>query len=306
MNRAIGNRYTVQGVVDLTDGYGDDNNRIGIYLFGDVPDLSGGGPQEDEAGALFLQINIDQNNVRIVEGLDRNVLNSVSKAGSLSGNALFGTTLTFLATIEFVDQAETDYIDIDFALTDANNDTTTVSQRVLAPTYTGSYFGFATRARNRGVTGKNAPFTMDYQSFSLSWDNAPISAYAQWAEDYGIGGDAALAGDFDGDRLTNLYEFALGGNPDDPMDRGVKPTFARSGDSACYIYPHRKETDELIYTVETSTSLDPGSWSATRYTLDGTDETDAAFNYSTLAIDTVEDQIFVRLKIEHQGDDPSP
>ena len=39
----------------MTDGYADDNNRLGIYFFGDSAIV----PNEDEAGAIGLIFNTD-------------------------------------------------------------------------------------------------------------------------------------------------------------------------------------------------------------------------------------------------------
>lgn len=68
---------------------------------------------------------------------------------------------------------------------------------------------------------------VDYRSFYQSWVNEPLGDYEQWAKDSGIGIDASPVGDFDGDGLPNLYEYGLGGDPNDPRDQGTMPTFNR-------------------------------------------------------------------------------
>ncbi len=40
LGRTVGKSYTIEGVIKLTSGYAEDNNRVGIYLFGDVNDLN--------------------------------------------------------------------------------------------------------------------------------------------------------------------------------------------------------------------------------------------------------------------------
>lgn len=305
LNRSVGNIYTIQGIINLTNGYGDDNNRLGLYLFGDVPDLNGpGGPGENEAGALSLHINTDSDNndIRITEGLDRSVLVSENKTGGLMDDNLYGTTLTFIANIEFVNESGTDYIDISFTLTDAVNNMTTTNSRVLASDYTGDYFGFATRSRNRGETSsnRNAPFTMDYQSLYLLWNNEPLDDYEQWAYDNGIGSDAEETDDFDGDGVSNLYEYGLGGDPNDDQDQGTIPTFTKLGDSIAYVYPYRSDTDILTYTVESSTNLASDTWSAAEYTISGTDVTGETLDFATIIIDMPQDKLFIRLKIDYK------
>ena len=175
VDRTVGSSYTFEGVVNLTAGYGDDNNRVGIYLFGDQSDLAVGSG-ETESGALGLIVNLDTNIIEINEGIDGNPLSpEVGLTGSLLGDALFGTTLTLKAEIAFTGNGGENYIAVRFTVTDANNDKTAVSTTVLASDYTGDYYGFVSRARNRGVTSsnRNAPFTMDYLSFSLAPSDLP-------------------------------------------------------------------------------------------------------------------------------------
>ncbi len=59
-------------------------------------------------------------------------------------------------------------IEIVGSFKDESGVTTNLNETVTASDYTGDYFGFATRARNRGTVGKNTPFVMDYKSFSVT------------------------------------------------------------------------------------------------------------------------------------------
>lgn len=189
LDRSVGKMYKVQGLVTLTDGYADDNNRVGIYLFGDYADIpgqvppAGNGDTDEEQGALYLRYNTDKGLVDINEGLDGPLQANANKTGGYlaEDNSIFdGTDLLFTAMISFVDDGGSEMIDIQYVLTDALGDETTVNTSVVAADYTGDFFGFATRARNRGVTSsdRDAPFTMDYRSFSVAEVPEPTAVVA--------------------------------------------------------------------------------------------------------------------------------
>lgn len=295
LNRGDGNAYTIEGVLYLTDGYASDNARAGIYLFGDSAVV----PDEDETGALSLLFNLGRGAVNLMEGIDKNTI-SRSDTGRSMDDSIFGNTVKFTAKITFSGSD----IQVAGTFTDEFDASTTVNATVPAANYTGDYFGFVTRTRSRnyGVSGdpKSAPFVVDYESFCLSRDDEPLTGYRQWANDWGIGKDAPEFGDHDGDGVSNFVEFGLGGNPDDPSDQGMLPTFSRSGNSALFVYPKRNDTEEIIYTVETSTTLSPDSWAATRYTIGDTDFGDGAHDFITIHVETDEPSLFIRLRIERR------
>ena len=169
LDRSVGKSYVIEGVVNLTDGYADDNNRVGIYLFGDVPDLAApGGFEQGETGALCLLYNFDTGQVRLHQGIDQSLITSISNNNrGANDQTIFGTTVTFTATISFLVSGD---IQIEGTFEDVLGETV-LNGTVAASTYTGDYFGFATRARNRG--GANLPFVMDYKSFSVIDNSAP-------------------------------------------------------------------------------------------------------------------------------------
>jgi hypothetical protein len=293
IDRATGNIYTIEGVVHLTDGYTDDNARVGIYMFGDSSVVS----NEDEAGALCLLINLDKGSVYLMEGIDKNTIDFSDVNRSID-DSIFGHNVKFTVNITFTGNN----IQITGTFTDEFGVSTTVNATLPAASYTGDYFGFATRSRSRNysVSGdpKSAPFVVEYESFYLSWDNEPLEGYRRWAKNWGIGKDALEFGDHDGDGVSNLAEFGLGGNPNDRLDRGTLPTFSRSGDSALFAFPRRNDTEELVYTVQTNPTLSPDSWSATRYRLGDIHPGDGAHDLVTVHIETEEPNLFVRLKID--------
>jgi hypothetical protein len=216
LDRSVGSSYTIAGTVALTDGYADDNNRVGLYLFGDFAQV----PNEDEAGAIGLIFNMDdgsaggspgndaQDNLNVRVGIDNTLLSGLVYPADTGAAAvlrdqtttpysqdLFGTTITFSADIDFINDGTNDLIEITASLI-AAGDVTTSSTTVLASDYTGDYFGFVTRARARNYVeggpnsaeGRSLPWVMDYQSFSIIPDPIPEPSAA--------GLVAAMAGAF--------------------------------------------------------------------------------------------------------------
>jgi hypothetical protein len=177
LDRSAGSSYRIEGLVRLIDGYADDNNRLGLYLFGSFADLGAypGSPGEAEAGALSLQYNTDSGGVEIYEGIDLNQLASETKdAGFLAADdSIFADTrMRFAADLRF---APDDKLEVVFTLIDGRNDATTVAATVQASDYSGDYFGFASRARNRGVSSsdRDAPFTLEYEQISVTKTDIP-------------------------------------------------------------------------------------------------------------------------------------
>ena len=169
LDRSPGASYVIEGVAQLTDGYGDDNNRISIHLFSDAADVS------TSTSVLSLQINLDSNEVAINEGFNGTTLASSPKNGPLQSDDLIGTEVVFTANVAVVEQSGTVFFDVEFTFLDADFFETTLSTRVAAASYPGTYFGFATRARTRGVTSSNRddPWTVDYRSFRVTDTAAP-------------------------------------------------------------------------------------------------------------------------------------
>jgi acetyl esterase/lipase len=122
-----------------------------------------------------------------------------------------------------------------------------------------------------------------------------LEGYDLWAHGYGIG---AGTNDFDFDGLKNLYEYGVGGNPTNALDRGTLPIFTRSGSVLLYRHPRRSDDPALIYTLETTTNLVAGTWTSEGYTVSGTNVTGGTFNFVTNEVDTAASEKFIRLKIE--------
>jgi arylsulfatase A-like enzyme len=84
--------------------------------------------------------------------------------------------------------------------------------------------------------------------------------YAVWAESRGL--RTGLDGDEDGDGVANLGEYAWGGDPTDPADRGHPATITHDGAATVsFSFPRRADPESgLEDEVESSPDLSPNSW----------------------------------------------
>lgn len=78
----------------------------------------------------------------------------------------------------------------------------------------------------------------------------------EWNENIGYTGD-----DFDNDGRSNLYEYALNGDPANPADQGgMASRITVVGGLPGFRHLVRKDDPDLVYTVLSSPDLSPGSW----------------------------------------------
>ncbi len=88
----------------------------------------------------------------------------------------------------------------------------------------------------------------------------PPTGYHAWAD----GWDEIVGGpgdDPDGDGRSNLYEYALNGDPTDATDMGgTPPRFDMTDGTLHFRHLARKGDPGLLYTVQSSTDLSPASW----------------------------------------------
>jgi hypothetical protein len=175
LDRSVGSSYTFEGVVDLADGYGDDNNRIGMLLFNDTSTQT-----SDGGGGMYFVLNTDNNDhVGIRSGINGGDLDIGNHSVS-PGDDWIGDTLTYTASIEFTNNGVDDEIDVSFDLVGATNGSLgTFTTTVLATDYTGTYFGFASKWRSRNTldSERNAVANFDYQSFSVIPEPSSIALF---------------------------------------------------------------------------------------------------------------------------------
>ena len=134
-----------------------------------------------------------------------------------------------------------------------------------------------------------------------------VATYEVWVAGYGLTGpDAAGAADLEPDGLDNFREYAYGGNPVSADLAALLPAFSMVSDLGTnrveYVYRRRNDhvLRGLVYTVETTTSLDTNIlWNTSGVIEIGSAALDAEFDAVTNWIPTdVEDQQFIRLQIE--------
>ena len=110
-----------------------------------------------------------------------------------------------------------------------------------------------------------------------------------------------VAADPDGDGYSNLFEYALGGNPNLGNDVGVLPNMNTAVDGIDFVYQRRRDaaTHGIRYDIETTESLTlPGSWEIVSLEDDGIDIVDAEFETVTHRLDASgKAHEFIRLSI---------
>jgi hypothetical protein len=143
--------------------------------------------------------------------------------------------------------------------------------------------------------GDGSYFVFDTDTLSLS--SPSLQGYDLWATTWGTEIGAAT-NDHDADGLSNFGEYALGGDPVNELVQGTKSTFSKSGSGFIYVHPMRSDDPSLAYIVETTTNLTSGTWTNDGYIITGTNVTGETMNFVTNDIDMVEDEKFIRLKIE--------
>lgn len=152
--------YAIEGVLDFTDGYGDDNNRIGLLLFNDTESQT-----SDGGGGLYLRLHTDPGTISIMDGINGSTLASITPSGAYSGDGWVGTTLKFTVQIAFANER----MAVTFTFTDQDGVEDSVYAEVDAADYPGNYFGFATKIRNRAssFSNRDVPPVLNYRRFSI-------------------------------------------------------------------------------------------------------------------------------------------
>lgn len=186
--------YTVSGTFTVSDGYADDNNRVGLVLFTDpttVLSRSNSGQiglvwNADDSSAAGSPGNNVDDNFGIYNDFEGSTLADVSVPKELRNQTipyaqdlLQGTEITISADFWFTG---TDIM-IEASMTDAGGVTNTGTATVLASDFAGEYFGFVSAYRARNYDGtpdpsgasRDNPLVQDYESFSITVVPEPSS-----------------------------------------------------------------------------------------------------------------------------------
>ena len=118
-----------------------------------------------------------------------------------------------------------------------------------------------------------------------------LPGYASWSAGHGLTGGADADDDYDG--ITNLTEYALGLDPNQPdpqpgMLVGAVLVFAKGSEAV--------NAGDVSYAIEISESLTPGSW------IEVVPDTNDAGGISYTLPDGSGDRLFARLRVEWIGD----
>jgi hypothetical protein len=260
---------------------------IGIHLFGDTSS-SAYWNTGIYAYADKDRHNHPQSRIGIRQG---GLTGSILQSGTIAKDV---DTAGFTTTIKVAGTYGTYGTDnLQLVLTvSADGATNTVTATVDTTGYSATQTGFGVSM----LSDNNNQFLVD--TFTVaSGSGAPPYSYGQWASGWSTNIGVA-ANDFDLDGLDNLYEYGLDGDPTNALDQGTLPTLIKSGDTFIYVHPQRADDESLVYTVETTTNLVSGVWTNEGYTVTGTNVTGGTLDFMTNDVDTVEDEKFIRLKIE--------
>ena len=168
-------------------------------------------------------------------------------------------------------------------------------------------------ATNQSVTlaiamssNKNNQFNFGstFDNLTLELNLFSSAGYTAWATFYElVGGETD---DDDGDGLSNIHEFGMGGNPTNSTDIGYEPIVDMVEDTSTnwMRYVHVRLADPssgITYLLEETPDLVQGSWTNANATQIGTPAAlpaDPNFESITNRIPTTETQKFIRLKIK--------
>lgn len=150
-----------------------------------------------------------------------------------------------------------------------------------------------------GITWDNTAVSFDDVKFVVGFPNV---TYNLWSDDNNLSGDDAKQdADPDADGFNNLYEYGLGGDPNDPNDQGMWEYGAtQDGNYFEYVYAKRSAPNtDISYELEETDNLP-----YVDFTNDIPDlvvsegPIDSEFNAVTNRIETTEAARFLRLIIE--------
>ncbi len=157
-----------------------------------------------------------------------------------------------------------------------------------------------------GYTSSGGIFLDNIEITITSAEPVLSEMFDDWIAGYGLTNSPASdpGTDYDGDLLSNLDEYGLGGNPTNAADTGYTPvTYPEAGDWLVYIYPQRHDAAlaGLNYSTELTDDLVTGTWVGT-----GIEELDTGIDGFGSGFDAVTNRIstatkakqFIQLQID--------
>jgi hypothetical protein len=122
--------------------------------------------------------------------------------------------------------------------------------------------------------------------------NTFYSWAAGWQQEIG-----AIDDDSDGDGRSNLYEYALNGDPTEARDPGLAPVLAFAGDTLQLRHLKRRNDVNLSYRLLSSPDL--SSWNDAGLGIAGSDTFNADYDEIRYSVPIGGNPLFLRLEITH-------
>lgn len=141
-----------------------------------------------------------------------------------------------------------------------------------------------------------------YRLGGFTLDVVSVPGYIGWAGGWDGVDIGSETNDYDGDGVTNIREYGLGGDPTNPADQGMAPEFeiadAQGENVLNYTHPQLADPDsDLDYSIECNTNLFGGMWTHEGCAIIETNVTGAELNLVSAVTDMTDRQKFVRLHI---------
>ena len=140
-------------------------------------------------------------------------------------------------------------------------------------------------------------WSVDNVGISGAAASEPTDGYTVWSSGHSL--TEGELGDDDNDGLSNLREYALGGNPTNGViEPGILPTSEVVSDDLLYVYNRHATDSTLVYYLELTDDLVDGTWTNSGYAVVGTNITGQTHDQVTNAVPTSDPSTFIRLTIE--------
>ncbi len=165
----------------------------------------------------------------------------------------------------------------------------------LTATNIGTWYLDVASRDNNNITLNT--FSPDEIKFVVGYSFA--SAFDLWSADHGL--TEGPEGDDDGDRMSNLYEYGLGGDPTNSADTGfIEYGVVENGGTNTFDYIYARRTDDvtLNYYLELTRNLVAPAWTNSGYAVIGIGPDTGGFETVSNRISITEGAEFIRLIIE--------
>ncbi len=136
--------------------------------------------------------------------------------------------------------------------------------------------------------------------FDVSATAGPETNMNDWELNY-LPNLGAPTNDYDLDGMSNLFEYASGGDPTDPNNHGNLPKLLWINGNLTYFYHKRLNATDVSYIVETKANLTDPTWSTTHGLSFTPEPEDDLFDAMQATVPTNSDQFFLRLRVVQES-----